>query len=645
MNVLLLFDSQVDRRYLKKICTETITSITLFPLTSDAFIVSALQKELKSFTNIDQILFQSARDINEEVNHLQKNIHEWSCIFGEYQIGRKKLKKWFLLPDGKVSSWWFSLISEKNTNQNQIFFDIAQMNAVKKHLQNHQYDHCVVMLNNRQKQRIIITLLQKIQMSFFANRIKVKPFFNLILLMKSLTVLGKWLIYSWFIKYKFFNLNKRIPAANPFLFVSYFPNVEADAANKGIFRNKYALALQDKFKELNIPITWLLMPVAFNNYNLKSAIDLAKLFAKNGERILILYEFFNIKLCFKAFYWWLKQCVVSIFIYFLIDKKKIISIIADETCSSYINHLWMQSFIGPSAMRGILFYLTYQEAFKKIPKIKKCLYYCEMQAWEKALNAAKMKVNSDIVTVGFQHTFVMKNNFNYFYHTDETKKNNLPTDLPLPDVFIVNSRLMASLFEKCQYNQLEVEAIRHFYLRDVINKQPPNKLANRKILLVAGSFDKTETKSLITIVYSVFPQAKEFDIWFKGYPYTPISPILRELKIDAMTANYKVFYEDIGNLLAQAHIVFVPSSSVAIEALAYGCTVIVPCLADKMQLNPLVDYETGHHIVYSAEEFRLVVEKEIQEYSSFNKAAGQFLQTCWHLDKDLKRWQTVLEIP
>lgn len=649
MKILIIFDGTVDMNICHELqiySNKNDIAIDLFPLTSDWSIIHSVESTLKLNFNPSNItLLDSASYVNQSVDDLQTNIHAWSCNLGNHTIRNKKLKEWMLLPDKNISTWWFSLISEKNSLHDDAFLKIAQINAIHETLIRQNYSNCIVTLSDRKQAKILINLCLRLNINVRSTAAKTSSQGDHLLFScgRAVITLCKWMAYSCFIKLNLSSLKKRLKKANPFLFVSYFPNVSAEDANKAKFQNKYAIPLQDKFRKLKIPISWILMPVQYNGYSFYSSIKLAKKFLKNDESIFILYEFFNAKIFIKSLLWWIRQVFISYFVFYMIDKRQLTGSLTCKESLPMIRHLWLISFADACGMRGIIYYLTFSELFKKMQVTTQCLYYCEMQAWEKALNAAKKIQSPAIKTWGFQHTAVTKNHFNYFYDPRETIQTEYNLNMPLPDLLLANGKRMYRLLFECNYPNLhEVEAIRHLYLSNIID-QPRFEHKKNPVLLIAGSFDKVETKSLITMVHQAFPAADKFEIWFKGYPANPVEPLFNELNIHVEKAGYKIFHHDIASLLDAASIVFVPGSTVAVEALAYGCRVIVPLFVDVIQKNPLVGTDAKYDLVSSVEEFKRVVNDAVWNQDAINFVdIRQYINDIWNIENKLPLWEEIL---
>jgi surface carbohydrate biosynthesis protein (TIGR04326 family) len=357
----------------------------------------------------------------------------------------------------------------------------------------------------------------------------------------------------------------------------------------------------------------------------------------------VLQEFFTLRLFFKAAWWWLKQSLLSGYLLLFMDKKILTGKLAHPACLPILKYLWWQSFVGASGTRGILFYLTYKEMFHKIKKIKACLYFCEMQAWEKAFLMAKNQEQPTAKTLSFQHTVVMKNYFNYFYSPAEVMQTGDVLDFPLPDQLIANGKQMRALLAESFPNLWEAEAIRQLYISKLTQDSTVHAPPVPPVLLVVGSYDRVETKSLLTLVYKAFPQAIDFRIGFKGSPVNPVENLFNELGIDWRAANYTIEFTEIAKLLPTVSIALVANTTVAIEALAFKRPLIIPLLADTMLMNPVINTDAEFHLISTPEQLRMRVNDlmatDIAPATTHDNA---FINSYWHLDLTIPKWTQLL---
>ena len=265
-----------------------------------------------------------------------------------------------------------------------------------------------------------------------------------------------------------------------------------------------------------------------------------------------------------------------------------------------------------------------------------------MHAWEKALNAAKNQKHSYIRTIGFQHAHISKNHFAYFYDPLELRGGRGAVDMPMPDLVACNGEYMCSILSKSGYPCLaRVEALRYLYMNKILLSAQRAKGEN--ILLVAGSIMKDESATLLSFVHSAFPKAREFGIWFKGHPLLPFEQLFEELGIDLSETGYQIRHDLISDLLGEARTVIVGSSGIAMEALIFGCEVIVPVFPDSINMNPLVDFEKYYHRVTCIEDLQLVME-EISKgvrRNDIDETRG-LIKHYWEMDDALHNWERLL---
>ena len=661
MNLLFVFNDDFKIEEFTDLCEKfKIKEVSLFPLTSAIEINRKIIACCNNIQNLKVIVLNSARIIDEQVTIIRNEICRWSAHLGENKIGAKTVKEWLLLPGLNVSSWWFSLLSEKNNYKTDAFFQIAQVNAVRHIIRNRKYDICVGAISDIAVCESFFNLFEKEGLdeiyfigSQHGKKLTDRKFSEgstLSVYLKEIKAgiyaLRRTLQRSLVAKKQLGKMRRRLKNIEDesLLFVSYFPALDKEAAKEGVFVNQYTGPLQEKLGREKNPIIWLLMFVYLGNYQFKDAIKFVKSFVKQGERVFLLEEFFKYTDTIRALFLWIRQICISLFLFRYIEKTRF-----DHPSFELLLHkpivkrLWLSSFFGTVGMEGIIFSLIFRNTFKRINKIKSCLYYCEMHAWEKALNAAKNNVNKMINTIGFQHVSIAKNYFHYFYDTSETVMTGQKTEMPLPDVLACNGEIMYSLLSKSNYPCItKVEAIRQLYLADIISK-PYKTREGQPILLVAGSILEHETQAIVELVHYSLGDNNGLRIDFKGHPAMPMEKIFNNIRIDPKSNDYNIRNDNISKCLEDAWIVLVPSTTVSIEALAYGCEVIIPVFPNSMLMNPLADFNDFYHRVISIEDLADVVGKIVGGFSKqpIDKYRT-FVKEYFNLDPNLPGWENLL---
>lgn len=661
MSLCMIFDESISVDDLVASATHTQQPIILFPLTSNAFIVKQLCDQLQRRSSSSVTVIDSAQCINQEVTTMQAHIHAWSLRWGEKKVANRHLKSWLMLPDKGVSSWWFSMISEKNSVQDDVFFKIAQVNAIKHYLSSAKHSICMVAVQDKMLRDSVLECLNTLGVSVTRMQTpkhtkkitrKQKLLYAMTqaglgsALLSAMVHLSLWWRQGRLARRKMAPLSSRLKGNHPLLFTSYFPNIDEDAAKRGILRNRYAEALQAKCAELTLPLTWLMMPVYYNGHDFASAVNLAKRFHDQGEKIFLLQEFYTWSVLCKSLYYWLRQLCMSILLRSGISFADVAHPLAGSECAPLMRYLWWHSLVGTSGIRGIIFYLTYKEVFKQIRGIEKCVYYCEMQAWEKACVAAKNQCAPQATCLAFQHTVVMRNYFNYFYAKDEVVRTRRITDMPLPDKIIANGQLMYALLSESSYpNLCQAEAVRQLYLNRLegVTKNRQSSSSDPSICLLVGSCDRRETKALISLFLMAFPEPPPFEVWIKGSPVNPVEPLFSALGVSFDQTYIKICKHDVAQALGMTSIAFVANTTVAIEAVGFGCEVMIPVLADTMLMNPIIDTTANYTLITTpiALRTRVLAHYAGNVFVTENQQ-NSFIHHYWNLDAQLPLWTQLL---
>ncbi|MBU2578361.1 hypothetical protein KKA69_06080, partial [Patescibacteria group bacterium] len=586
MNALFVFDTQPTRNDTIRIAQGAWDGVDLFPLTSDAVCINEIIRYLEAH-NIDVNLLNSADIIDGFVNKMRGQVDEWSYRIGNIQILRKSLREWLITPGGEMSTWWFNILSEKNPLKTDLFLNIAQIGAVIQVLDNQKYTHCWSAISNRKSRKCVrrISLAQNTQFvrmkTIKTNRQtteeKIENIFEKLgLLGDVLYALAMLLRYAYrglVIRKTIGSFNARRVNRDGFLFISYFPAIDEDRLREGYLVNHYAHPLQLKMDELGLDINWLMIYAKLNDKSFTESARIGKKIAEIGESIFFVEEFFTTNGILRSLYAYLIQVLT----YFLLRMRITQKVLSASTGISETGNLilpeFRKSIVGRVGMQGIVFLEIFKSALRVIRDQRLCVYFMEMQPWEKALNAAKRKTSCAMKTVGYHHTAISRNYFHLHLSKYDNVQDNI-SDLPLPDIFGCNGSMILQEMEKTTTRRtIPLEAIRYLHVNNV---KPVSLRADRPLLLIIGSVDKKESKNILSLLHHTFPTAKDFDIVFKSHPNTPLDGIFLQLGIDFKKIGYHKFSGNLPDILWKSWAILVATSTVSIEALASGCEIIVP---------------------------------------------------------------------
>ncbi|OGL47690.1 MAG: hypothetical protein A2W05_00085 [Candidatus Schekmanbacteria bacterium RBG_16_38_10] len=660
--ILLLFDENIDCNQLSSIAKfKQLRDIYFFPLTSNWNIINKVENacRLSGNSDLNIVVLNSAEFIDNEVNEIKGMISSWASNLGDYIVWNKPIKKWFLTPQKEVSTWWFSLIAEKNNLKTNVFFNIAQVNAIEKLLKSKEYNFCYLVVRDNKFKRVLKKILTRYKISFRllasvpAESLSFKDLTKMFLenigilsdIINSFIALSKFILESIKARKIMGQFNERKKQDRSILFVSYFPAVDKLKAEEGIFRNKYAIPLQDRLNNKNQKINWLLMYVPIDGWSYDDALKLGSKFSRNNESIFFLHEFISIRVVSKVIFVWLIQLIKYFLISIHISHKVLTPNLTIKESHYLLYPVWRRSFVGVEGIEGIIYFEVFKEVFKYFINSEICIYYAEMHAWEKALNSAAMLINGQIKTIGFQHTTVAANYFFYLSNPTELKRERDGTDLPLPNVIACNGCVGYEKLKKEGFPNLKkVEALRQLYLLDYLQRDS-DKHQKENVLLVAGSIDRLETSRIVSLINSAFPESKTFKIWLKGHPAMPVEDIVDQLHIDTQKCGYEIKHDPIDKLLAKSRIVLTGASTVSIEALAFGCKVVLPVFSDKMFMSPLSEFDDFYEKIYNPNDLRDVVIEQMESDNIVDMNLNKnFILKYWCLNESLKQWEDLLEL-
>ncbi len=650
MNSLFVFDGNIPLQKIPRYLPVG-QSVALFPLTGDWSVIDRV-KAVCDATGRSVRVLDAARHVDVAVDKVRERMGPWSENLGNRSVAGRSLREWLLTPRGETSAWWFTLLSEKNPLKTDVFLKIAQLNAVDELLSSREYGFCLIASTDRDWGKAVASIAS--QHSVLTRRLDSSGPPGWRALGKAfLKWAGPWGDFSmglfrlgsfairgvrarWVMGP--FSKRKRHPLS--LLFVTYFPAIDRGAAEKGEFLNRFSGPLQELFRGQGRQVNWLLMAVPYDGFGFGTALKMGRCFAEKGEAIFFLEEFFGLKKMWACVRSWARL----MWVYWRIRDSFGAGFWSNGLTvpegDSLLAHLWRRSTLGAVGVEGVAFLECFKGAFEGFSDAPACLYFLEMQAWEKALNAAR-RGRTEGVTIGFQHSAFSKNHFAHFHTAGEISSSGQPGGLPLPDVLGCNGDVSRTIFVKQGHSQVRrLEALRHFHLmrvpEGIVQKQNP------PVLLLIGASDKEGMKSLLSMAIQAFPHPTKFQVWIKPHPGGRFDKVLREMEFErSEPLPFKVVHGPMSALLQASRVVAATDSSASVEAVGFGCRVILPVMSTVLSMNALMDHEGFYEKVYNPAEFSSAVERCLSsEISEDQISAGRRLVSAfWSLDEALPDWR------
>lgn len=392
------------------------------------------------------------------------------------------------------------------------------------------------------------------------------------------------------------------------MIITYYPNLDISLAEKGIFKNAYCGQLQETqvFKDLKVP--WIALYVPQKSISLKKALSYAEEFIKKGEIFYFLEEFSSIKI---------QLLVLAKMLHTGLKFKKYEQNIrrANQlngySCYDIFKDDWYASFVGHAGYSGILYYNIFKNLLNKI-KAEKCMYFCEMQAWEKALICAKKDLGNNVELIAYQHATISRMLLNYFNDPSEIK-NEKKYSYPKPDKLVCNGLIPYEYMKDCGWpeGRLDIaEAIRYDHLK---NLKQENLDKKKDVALIICSINAEESNAIISIVEDAFAEDNDVDIWIKPHPFLDMKRVIEISNNFKGDKRITTRNDDIKALCLESKVVIVGESSVSLQAMALGCHVVIVKVPEIMCMSPLKQIESNLiSSVNSADELRREVKRLIK---------------------------------
>jgi len=130
-----------------------------------------------------------------------------------------------------------------------------------------------------------------------------------------------------------------------------------------------------------------------------------------------------------------------------------------------------------------------------------------------------------------------------------------------------------------------VEALRYMYLKEIITRDYSAMKKKRIILLLSISAE--ESSSILSASYEAFNDIKDVEIWIKPHPFLNLDKVFALAGVSKQESGFEIKEGSLKEFLPEAWIAVTGESSAAVEALAFGCRVLIVNTPEWINLSPL----------------------------------------------------------
>jgi surface carbohydrate biosynthesis protein (TIGR04326 family) len=259
-----------------------------------------------------------------------------------------------------------------------------------------------------------------------------------------------------------------------------------------------------------------------------------------------------------------------------------------------------------------------------------------MAEWEKALICAKKATGSGIDLYGYQHGTVSRMLLNYFNDPCEIFDSG-PYAMPQPDKIICNGHLPYDYMRESGWPEEKlsvVETLRYNHLIKVLETKWNKK---KDVILLAFSISAEESSAILTVACEAFKDAGDREIWVKSHPFLDLNKVFKLAGILPEDLPFQIKEGPIEDFLADARVIVSGESGVTIEALAFGCEVVIVNVPEWINMSPLRYVKTDMvRVAGSPEELKRAVDDVFaKEYrrETYAVEAGKIINDFFCLDK------------
>ena len=576
--------------------------------------------------------------VEENADELRSQYLSFIYDLGEIKINNERVIDNLEIRSG-FSFWWMTLLVEKcNYSKSPQIYNIIRFMAFEKWFNGNDFSTVKIATTNQELAKSIEIFTDQLGLLF--EWVKLSPskssqnmfrriYRSLPDIFKAPIALLYYLADRW--KLKGVGIEEWEQSTATTTFVSYFFNLDTDAANRGLFKDRYWTKLPDLLDENSINSNWLHLYV--NSDFLPTTESAKKLVEKlnkshgSAQNHLFLDSF----LCLHV----VRRTIVD-WVIVLSKYGKIKSGIKQQA-----NHLWpliksdlKVSLVGAIAIQNLLFYHLFRSAIQILPTQKRGFYLQENQGWE-FIGAWREFSYGQLI--GVPHSTVRYWDLRYFFDSRLYKKNSY-LDIPLPDKVAINGEVAKDAYINGGYaaDQLvEVEALRYLQWAkiDLSNECALGlEVENINNVLVLGDYLQVNTHKQMMLLQEAYRLINpQVSFIVKPHPMCPISSDDYE-EIDMLVTDHPI-----DKLIDSCVMAYTSSvTSAAVDVYCAGKKVITVLDNDNLNLSPLRGCK-GVSFVSTSDELADIINGVCRIEIEKDQGKGYF-----YLSENLTRWKKLL---
>lgn len=626
MKMLVVFDADMRIEKVTSSCMRgNENAFYLFSLTSCEAVRNGLRTRLEDHGPVAEVIDTAAAIDRAAQGMRGQYIRFISEVPLKVKWRGRNLREFFAVDDN-ASLWWFGDVAVKNTLKSDAFNALVRLDAIIRVIKERSITTIIWGCGDRKLKRALRRYAYAENIGFLNIPIKGHPGIKRYIKNSQQMLYVKHMLYlcNFALRYLFRTImvknalgrTKRPPMRDKELVIlTYYPNFDTELARKdGIFKNRYYPHLQEALEGDRKDMAWIAMYVEEGPLTLNESLDFARLFTERGCALWFLEEFVSVGAQVRAI---LKIMLTGL--RFMTIQKRIAYAhrISDYNFYDILRDEWYASFVGADGYSGLLHYYAFSSLFRRF-EIKTCLYYCEMLGWEKALASARNVTRNLSRLLGYQHATVSRMLLNYFNDPSEIEDKK-PFSLPIPDRIICNGRLPYRYMRESGWPEKKLsiaEAIRYTHLKYCKTRER-NKHDN--VVTVVFSISCLESSAILNHIYQSLIGLDGVKVKLRPHPFLPLHQILNLCGIERSAIPFQIDEKPLNESLSETKILIAGESGISVQALAFGCELILVNIPEYVNMSPLRGVEDRvATVTNSSEELKRAI-KDARDYTDISE--------------------------
>lgn len=552
--------------------------------------------------------------LEEQIIAIRSEHMLWAFNTGLAAISDGRTLSGALTQGQTPSMWWTSLIYERHPRLSPNLYTIYKLRCLELLLERGGYDTVELRGGDSMLRDVMKALCQSRQTSFIMQpgkndpqKEKAHPYWLLPAPLRAIIRYVHW----WFtIRRKLRPLGK-LPKPQkdilPATIITYFPNIDLQAAGAGRFRSRYWESLHDILneeaqKQNSQFVHWLFIRFPSPDFSLTQCAELARHFQQNGRDGLsfsFLEQFLDGKGLCSSLARWLRLSVAS-----LILQRDFSQLCRFNNSKlnfwPYMRAQWAESMRGWRCLERCL-HNNALLRFANIAGIQRWnLFAMENCPWERMATEALRKIEKNGPVIGAQHSTLRPTDFRYF---------DAPETFISPDCAAFQPDIIAgngdSACDQWRANGMppkrlhKVEALRYLYLAGKHTRagdtdlppQPckPQEPGYGSRLLVLTGFFQQENMHQLGLLEQALRHSllASWRIILKPHPYGPVQWWLDKMPFEDR-AKISLSHAPLASEFTQGTTVWAcNSTSASLEAALLGLPLMVMAPAGDFDLCPI----------------------------------------------------------